>query len=247
MKRLLISVFLIGIFGANALIAADELSPDLEAPYQPKATLFVPKEERSLSYPIKYVLFYQSIGLMALASLDEETTDFQAFSLDNFLDGFTEAPVRDGDGAFFNYLLHPLWGSETYLRARSQNFNWWESFLFSTASSVVWEYGMENFVEQPSRDDLLITSTFGSLLGEVRFRLKKHFLDSDTTMSKIMVVAVDPIQGLTEYVGNVLGKDWSEPAYRADGSKQDVVSLDLAPVVNARGDFGLELLYTYTF
>lgn len=213
----------------------------------PEVTPIQTTEERSLAYPIKYVLFYQTVGLGILNSLDRETTEWEAFSFDNFVDGFESGPEQDGNSAFFNWFLHPLWGSETYLRARSQRYEWWESFLFSTASSVVWEYGMENFVTHPSTPDLLITSTFGSVLGEVRYRLKSDWVGSDDERYRMLAIAIDPIQTVTEMVGDALGYDWREPAYREARAAQQTAFLDISPTVSSKGDIGLAMRYEVQF
>ena len=70
--------------------------------------------------------------------------------LSNIARGFQIGPVWDDDSFLFNWVLHPINGSETYLRAREGNFRWWGSFLFSTAASVAWEFFIEGLVEQPT-------------------------------------------------------------------------------------------------
>ncbi|MGB0371789.1 MAG: DUF3943 domain-containing protein [Opitutales bacterium] len=203
--------------------------------------------ERSLDYPIRYVLAYQSIGLFYLNALDRDITNFDTFSWDTFKEGFSRGPEDDGDGAFWNYLMHPLWGSETYLRARSQNYEWWESFLFSAGSSVFWEYAMENWVTHPSIPDLIITPLAGSALGELRFRLKKHLLQSDLTYRKTLLVVVDPLQAFTEFVGRRFDQDWSEPAYSGLKPPERYSYLDISPTISARGKLGVAMRYEMNF
>jgi hypothetical protein len=94
-------------------------------------------------------------------------------SIRNFREGFQKGPGPDEDYWFTNYILHPLMGSESYLRAREGGFSWFGSFLFSSAASIAWEFIYESWTERPSTQDLLVTSTFGSLLGEIRYQLKK--------------------------------------------------------------------------
>lgn len=186
---------------------------------------------RDLTYPITYVLFYQSVGLGLLSTLDEETNNFQAFSFDNFRDGFRQAPSKDDDKFIWNFVLHPLWGSETYLRARSQKFTQFESFLFSTASSVVWEYGMENFVQAPSRQDLILTSGLGYFLGEFRYRTKQSLLEKEGKRYRMAEVLIDPLQIFTEKIGRMLGQDWREPAYTKGRYTRSTMTLNIAPVI----------------
>ncbi|HPD66025.1 MAG TPA: DUF3943 domain-containing protein [Bacteroidia bacterium] len=92
--------------------------------------------------------------------------------LSNFKEAFTKPPVFDDDPFWVNYISHPLMGSESYLRGRESGYGWFGSFLFSTAMSLTWEYLMESWTERPSINDMLVTSTVGSLIGEVRHQAK---------------------------------------------------------------------------
>lgn len=185
-------------------------------------------KDRDLAYPIAYVFTRQLCGLAILNEMDREKTGFGSFGSENFKEGFRRGPEWDDDEWYWNYVAHPLWGSETFLRARAQNFTFFESFLFSTASSVVWEYGMENWASHPSQQDLLITSTVGSLIGELRFQILMDLKGRNDRTAKLLRFGVDPLQSSTKFFGEkVLGLDWSEPAFRID------------PTVNAAGDVGV--------
>ena len=183
------------------------------------------------AYPVLYVLAYHSLGIGILGSLDQEDTNFSGPSIDNLRDAWSNGPKPDDDEWYFNYVAHPLWGSETYMRARSGGYDALSSFLFSSGASLLWEFGFESPFQRASTQDLLITSTTGSLLGEVRFRLKRHLLASDTRTGRVLAVVIDPLQSFTEQVGKVFGQDWSEAAYRR------VASGD--PVTGVRMDIGI--------
>lgn len=175
----------------------------------------------SLAYPVQYVLSWQMVGIISLSSLSRSETGFYKPHVDHFLDGFKHGPHFDDDSWYYNYVAHPLWGSETYLRARSQGFKPFESFLFSTGASLVWEFGFESWVARPSYQDLFVTSTSGWLLGELRYHLKQSLLDSDDP-NYFLVTVVDPLQTLTEYIGRVFGQDWREPAYQKVPSGENI-------------------------
>lgn len=87
----------------------------------------------------------------------------------NFRKAFTMPPVFDDDAFWINYISHPVMGSESYLRARESNYGWFGSFLFSTGMSLTWEYLIESWTERPSINDMMVTSTIGSLIGELRY------------------------------------------------------------------------------
>ena len=220
--------------GDSGLLAVD---PDPLDPAAAKSAIEIPGgdgSDRNLTYPATYVFTRQLAGLGLLTAADKEDTGFGSFSFDNFKEGFRRAPEWDNDEWYWNFVGHPLWGSETFLRARSQNFTFFESFLFSTAASVVWEYGMENWASHPSQQDLLFTSTIGSLIGELRYLILNSLAPFDTPKAKTLRYLVDPLQTTTRIVGGWLGFDWEEPAWRIDPTVAPDGSLGVAASVSIR-------------
>ena len=182
-KYVLVCILLISLFPSGA--SADTEEPvccQLCYPFLYSVTLFVP-------------------GLLALNILIEPDETWHEFSFKNFLNAYKSPPRDDHDSWVFNFLLHPLWGSETYLRARMNGCTWWQSWLFSNAMSLLWEYGFESWNEHPSIQDLLITGNIGSLLGEMRYRalipikkMKPSFLQGS------LIFILDPIQTMVNGV-----------------------------------------------
>lgn len=93
---------------------------------------------------------------------------------------FTEPPLFDASQPFFRWdgdpLLvnvggHALFGSELHLRARTCRFGWATAFVFTAATSALWEYGFEANGVRPSALDLVYTPVAGLALGEARFQL----------------------------------------------------------------------------
>ncbi|UCD84645.1 MAG: DUF3943 domain-containing protein [Deltaproteobacteria bacterium] len=119
-------------------------------------------------------------------------------SWEQFKWAYTHPPVWDESKWYTNYILHPIAGAETYLLARNRGYSVWGSFLFSTAVSVGWEYIFEAWIERPSRQDLIITSPVGSLLGELRYHYKKKLMiDGHRPLWKrICIVVLDPIDAM---------------------------------------------------
>ena len=93
----------------------------------------------------------------------------------HFESAFKSSPKKDDDNWVYNRLLHPLMGSETYLRAREAHFGIWGSFWFSMGASFVWEYLIESWTEHPSSEDLIYTTGIGWMVGEMRYNFKKLF------------------------------------------------------------------------
>lgn len=106
----------------------------------------------------------------------------------------THPPVWDEDSWFFNYVGHPWVGMHTYLMERNYGSSPLRSFLFSTAASVFFEYGIEAWAEPPSAQDLLITSPVGSVLGELNFRWTRTMRrDGLTFWEKAAITVVNPL------------------------------------------------------
>jgi hypothetical protein len=175
-----------------------------EHPGHPVASRYL-SERPGLRDAVVYTTAWHVVGMGLLLSLDPEATGFEPPHIRNVVRAVTSPPVWDDDEWFTNYIGHPLWGSETYLAVRRDGYSRWESFLFSTAASVVWEVAIEGWAEQPSIQDLLLTSTVGSLLGEVRYRMIASLAQQDGTWAKVALVVVDPLRNLTNLTGLQVG------------------------------------------
>ena len=77
----------------------------------------------------------------------------------------------DGDPWPINAVLHPIYGSEAYLSARTWGHNPAISFLFAVTASLTWEYLIESWFQRPSLIDLTWTPFAGAVLGEFRYLL----------------------------------------------------------------------------
>jgi hypothetical protein len=117
--------------------------------------------------------------------------------LATFRQAYTRPPVWDRDGWVVNYVGHPVSGMQTYLLERNHGSSRTRSFVFSTAASIGWEYGIEAWAEQPSIQDLLITSTAGSVLGELSYRATHSMLrDGLSRREKVVLTLINPIHVL---------------------------------------------------
>ncbi len=106
---------------------------------------------------------------------------------------YTRPPVWDQDPLYWNYVVHPVVGSWVYLMERNHDRRPIRGFLLSTAASIGWEYGYEAMIEQPSIQDLLITSTVGSVLGELShkatLRMKKNGFSG---LERVALTVINP-------------------------------------------------------
>lgn len=88
----------------------------------------------------------------------------------NFVRAWTELPTWDGDNNFHNWIGHPYAGAFYYNMIRSQGGTVLQSFGFAAFQTVMWEYVLESWAEQPSVQDLVTTSIMGAALGELFHR-----------------------------------------------------------------------------
>ena len=112
-----------------------------------------------------------------------------------WVDGFRYKPAPDTNDPLYNYGMHPWVGSEYYLLARNRGGTMLESCGYSALISAVWEYGAENFLQQPSARDLIVTPFAGTLIGELRYRLKQHWLEQAgrKPSRKLWAALLDPV------------------------------------------------------
>lgn len=121
------------------------------------------------------------------------SSTFVKDGMGNLQDAYTSPPVWDTDHWFHNYIGHPYGGNVYYNTVRSQGAKKGQSFLFSMALSLQWEYVFEAIAEQPSIQDLLITPVIGSLLGEFVHHLTATFKKNGTSLpEKIIMTILNP-------------------------------------------------------
>lgn len=167
-------------------------------------------------------------------------------------------PQWDHDKWYVNYLFHPYWGATYYIRARERGFDKLESFVYSTVLSVMYEFGVEALFEQPSYQDLIITSTVGTLLGmyvfePVRERIKAKG-EEQKWYDRMALILSDPLGAVSGLTDKVLGVKSTAKFTHPSSNKQrcrpnhgDTVGLDrTANSASCRTSFtGLELTFQW--
>lgn len=138
-----------------------------------------PSERRQALYERTRNIAILSGGVVAaFASQDQESSgwDIKGLKENGAVHQVTEhwknGPVRDKDGPFVNFVLHPISGSIYYQAARISGYSKMQSFGYSfLMSTFFWEYGVESLFETPSWNDLWATPVIGSLIGELFLQL----------------------------------------------------------------------------
>lgn len=110
-------------------------------------------------------------------------------------------PRWDNDNWYWNYVGHPIGGSEYFLLARNRETSFLGSFAYSAGMSAMFEFLIESAYERASYTDLIVTPVTGAALGELRYQAKMAIVDPNTKkaptlLGKIAVVILDPIDAL---------------------------------------------------
>jgi hypothetical protein len=113
----------------------------------------------------------------------------------------TQGPRVDNDRTYFNYVTHPLAGSEYYMMGRNRGLTWWQGLAYATAMSCAFEFLIESAYEQAAWQDLWITPISGAVIGELRWQIKKSLENPRTRkpegfVNKLFYVVIDPFDGI---------------------------------------------------
>jgi hypothetical protein len=81
-----------------------------------------------------------------------------------------EAVRFDNNDFWINFIAHPLDGAAAHALARANHLSLAESFGYSLATSLAWEYLLE-FREKVSINDIIVTPVTGVVVGEFTHRL----------------------------------------------------------------------------
>jgi len=109
----------------------------------------------------------------------------------------------DNDRFGINFVGHPYSGALSFNAARSNGYNYFESFGFAVTGSLLWEYFGEN--TRPSYNDLINTSISGAALGEILYRLSSNVLDDRTrggerVFREITAGLIDPERAINRLI-----------------------------------------------
>ena len=132
----------------------------------------------------KRIVLLMGAGVAILYFLPEGFTNWRRDEFgDNYIKNVKTKPTWDEDKPAINYIGHPYAGAVYYRMGIDAGLSPLESLVYSTfLSTVVWEYGFEALAEGPSIQDLVLTSTLGSILGELFIRWDKQIKKNNGTL-----------------------------------------------------------------
>lgn len=205
---------------------------------------------RGLKRDTLYFMFYQSAIIGVIYALPESVSQWDNKEDANFSTWRHNVshPEWDGDAWWINYVTHPYWGANYYIRGRERGLDRRQSFLYSLALSTIYEYWLEPFFEPVSIQDLIATPVLGALVGEYVFspiRDRIRAKPGDPTWSdKTVLFLTDPLGVVGAWTDRVLGVDSSlsvQPIGPTAAEAGAVLSPGQARLVDARRPMGVQL------
>jgi hypothetical protein len=126
--------------------------------------------------------------------------------------------VFDQDEPFWNWVVHPISGSQLYLFYRAMGYTRSDSFVMTFVSSALFEYTIEIYSEPASYQDLYQTPVLGSAFGYGIELLSTELLNRPSKLAQFFGRVINPL------------------SYIADGN-----SVTAAPFTDFRSTHGVQL------
>lgn len=135
-------------------------------------------------------------GHIGLYTISSEPVTWDMFKLQTIKESFTKLPIIEHDPWNYNYIVHPIMGSFSYLAYRNLGGSWWESLIGTSINSIIYEYIIASSTQRPSIIDLTVTPVGGTILGEGIYQLKKSFTRDNylSPIEKIIITILDPFE-----------------------------------------------------
>ncbi|PIP89937.1 MAG: hypothetical protein COW01_00500 [Bdellovibrionales bacterium CG12_big_fil_rev_8_21_14_0_65_38_15] len=127
----------------------------------------------------------------ALYPLTQPTVFKDNGSFKNYGNNFGEV-VFDRDTPFWNWLVHPISGSQLYLYYRANGYNRIDSVGLTFISSTLFEFTVEVYTEPASIQDLYQTPILGSILGYGIENLSLWLLNTNHPIAKFLGHTLNP-------------------------------------------------------
>ncbi|MGB0453599.1 MAG: DUF3943 domain-containing protein [Bacteriovoracaceae bacterium] len=112
--------------------------------------------------------------------------------------------VFDKDEPFWNWIVHPISGSQLYLYYRSVGYKRVDSLSLAFVSSTLFEFTVEIYTEPASVQDLYQTPVLGSVLGVGLENLSTYLLNSGNAFGRFWGHVINPWSLFGFFEGKVL-------------------------------------------
>jgi hypothetical protein len=122
--------------------------------------------------------------------------------------------VFDQDEPFWNWIVHPISGSQLFLLYRSLGYSRPEALGMTFVSSTLFEFTIEIYTEKASIQDLYQTPVIGSIMGVGIENLSLYLLNSGNLLGTFFGHLINPATLFWFYEGKIR----LTPVYRPGGA-----------------------------
>jgi hypothetical protein len=145
--------------------------------------------------------------------------DFSYINTATWKDNINKGWEWDADRFGINFIGHPYSGTLYYNTARSNGYNYWQSFPFAVGGSLMWEYFGEN--TRPSYNDIINTPVNGTFIGEIFYRISSNILDDrtrglDRVLRELAAGLIDPARGFNRIVQGKMFRSTNREVYQKE-------------------------------
>ncbi|ATH07482.1 hypothetical protein BIY24_05850 [Halobacteriovorax marinus] len=111
--------------------------------------------------------------------------------------------VFDQDEPFWNWIVHPLSGSQLFLYYRANGYSRIDSLTMAFISSTLFEFTVEIYTEPASIQDLYQTPILGSVMGVGIENLSLYLLNTGNIFGKVLGHLINPSTLFWFYEGKI--------------------------------------------
>lgn len=161
----------------------------------------------------RYFISYQFLVLGIIYMMPEDVSGWSSEQkhgdpFDKWAYNVTH-PHWDRDKWYINYIAHPYFGAAYYVRARERGYDPDTSFWYSNAMSLSWELGLEAMAERVSIQDVIVTPTFGKLVGDYFMKIRRPIVSrpriTHSYGDKLVLFVTDPIGSFNDFFRHRFG------------------------------------------
>lgn len=107
--------------------------------------------------------------------------------------------VFDQDEPVWNWVVHPISGSQLFLFYRALGYERPQSFLMTFVSSALFEYTIEIYSEPASIQDLYQTPVLGTVFGYGLELTSTYLLQQNSTWARFLGRAINPLSFIADH------------------------------------------------
>ena len=111
--------------------------------------------------------------------------------------------VFDKDEPFWNWVVHPISGSQLFLFYRANGYSRANALAMSMIASTLFEFTVEVYTEPASVQDLYQTPVLGAMLGVTLENLSLYLLNTGNAFGKILGHILNPMTLFWFYEGKI--------------------------------------------